>query len=270
MEVELPHVPFGDEPVEEIILADAPLVSVVSQVRFPEIASIEKPEFIGSFQEAIRDVYPVARREHAVQALLTPKGVADGADASTVWRFADRADEWQVALAPGFVALSTNKYVDHDDFLSRLSTILEAAAETIKPILYERVGIRYVDLVPLDGGTTALRDLVRPEVTGLSAIELGASAAIEYSLSDTMIQVGESRLHGRWGLLPKGAAIESLGIGTTDENSWILDLDMFDDASGDFDVELILRKMRGYIDQIYRFFRWAVTGDFLERFGART
>ena len=47
----------------EIPLRTAPLVRVIAQVRFPVIASIDTRGFIASFQEALREAYPVLRPE---------------------------------------------------------------------------------------------------------------------------------------------------------------------------------------------------------------
>ena len=54
--------PFGP-PVAEVPLARAPLVFVVAQARFERLASISSEAFIADFQEAIRPIYPIMRRE---------------------------------------------------------------------------------------------------------------------------------------------------------------------------------------------------------------
>lgn len=51
--------PLIDPPPPEVPLKSAPLIRVIAQVRFPPILSIEKQEFVASFQEAIRDKYPI-------------------------------------------------------------------------------------------------------------------------------------------------------------------------------------------------------------------
>ena len=55
--------PLTAQPPEEVPLKDAPLIRVIAQVRFPPILSIEKKDFVGSFQEAIREKYPILQHE---------------------------------------------------------------------------------------------------------------------------------------------------------------------------------------------------------------
>src|SRR5438552_2734105 len=146
-----PGTPFGDEPLDEILLSDAPLVAVVAQLRFPPVASIAREEFIGPFQEALRSDYPVLRQEREVSLILTPAGIGASGDSGHVWRFRDKADTWRVSLAPSFVALDTTAYVDHTSFVSRLRAVLEALAASIGPATFDRFGLRYADRVELSG-----------------------------------------------------------------------------------------------------------------------
>lgn len=261
--------PFGTEPAEEVPLPNAPLVSVISQVRFPEIISVSKPEFVAGFQEAIRRRYPVARPERQMQAVITPQGVSGAGEPATVWRFHDREDAWHVSLASGFVALDSRAYESRQDFIERLEQVLVAVSEHIAPAVYDRLGLRYVDRVelPQPAGRLGLAPLVRSEIAGVTTAELGEDAVIEHSICDSVFQVRDATLHARWGLLPPGAAIDPIGVGAAEGPSWILDLDMFRAGPGDFDVRDLITMTSDFSDQIYRFFRWAVSPEFLRRFG---
>ena len=72
-----PDTPLTGPPPPEVPLTDPPLARVIAQVRFPLIASLEKREFIRSFQEAIRSCYPVLRPEERKGVVLGPQGVID-------------------------------------------------------------------------------------------------------------------------------------------------------------------------------------------------
>lgn len=261
--------PFGTEAVDEVPLPNAPLVSVIAQVRFPEIISVSKPEFVAGFQEAIRRRYPVARPERQMQAVITPQGVSAAGEPATVWRFHDRQDAWHVSLASGFVALDSRAYESRQDFIERLEEVLVAVSEHIAPAVYDRLGLRYVDRVELSEptGRLALAPLVRSEIAGVTTAELGEDATIEHSLCDSVFRLQDATLHARWGLLPPGAAIDPLGVGAVESASWILDLDMFRLGPGDFDVRELVAMTSDFSHQIYRFFRWAVDSEFLRRFG---
>ena len=157
--------PLVSETPAEVPLSEAPLVRVIAQVRFPLIVSVEQRGFIGAFQEAIRPTYPVLREERTQGVVFGPEGMAP-ARSQVAWRFADGEDGWRVSLAPDFIALETTAYTSRDDFLGRLSTVLEAFTEHIGSKIAERVGVRYIDRVTGEA-VGQIRDLVRPEVLGV-------------------------------------------------------------------------------------------------------
>src|SRR5207244_2944544 len=160
--------PFGDEPLREIPLPEAPLVRVVAQLRFPEIASVVKRDFIGAFQEAIREGYPILREERGVAVVLGPEGVAQQST-EQIWRFHSADGSWRVSLAPTFVALETDDYGSRDDFLARFQTVIDATADHLGPEFWERLGVRYVDRVEDPDALERLSELVRADVLGFAA-----------------------------------------------------------------------------------------------------
>src|SRR5437868_3974473 len=96
--------PLIDPVPAEIPLANAPLVRVIAQVRFPEILSVQQPEFVAPFQEALRGTYPVLRREHVRALVVGPNGISS-AKQQIAWRFSDVEGIWSVSLTADFVAL---------------------------------------------------------------------------------------------------------------------------------------------------------------------
>ena len=50
---------------------------------------------------------------------------------------------------------------------------------------------------------------------------------------------------------------------------FILDLDMFSSAPMPFAVDRVVAEAQRYAERIYTIFRWAVTKDFLVRYGAK-
>lgn len=260
--------PF-DGPVEEIPLSVAPLIAVVAQIRFPQIASITREEFIGDFQEQIRKDYPVLRKESGVNFILTPDGVGTAGDPATTWRFCDQPQEpaWTVSLAPSFVALDTSKYQSRTDFLERLRSLLGALHDTIAPSTCDRIGIRYVNRILLDKSDINLADLVREEVLGMTTVDPGRNAKLLHSISDTEFSIGDATLHGRWGRIPPGVQLDPLHGAAVDWPSWILDLDMYKNIVGSIDVNQIISIAEDFAKCIYRLFRWSVYPDFIQRFG---
>lgn len=260
--------PFGD-PVPEVPLAAAPLIAVIAQIRFPPVTSITRAEFIGPFQERIRDAYPVLRQEREATVALTPQGVHAGGEAAPVWRFLDQSEqpEWKVSLASSFVALDTSRYTSRADFMSRLRAVLDALAATVGPSVCDRIGIRYVDRVMLDDPEVDLSSLVKPEVLGVARVEPGPQATFVHSLSDTEFRLGNATLRGRWGRIPANAQLDPIHGDVVNAPSWILDLDMYERNVGNFNVDELMSSAKTFAERIYRFFRWVIRPDFLRRYG---
>jgi len=264
-----PDVPFPADEVDEVFLPDAPLLSVVAQVRFPVIASISRQDFIGEFQERIRSEYPTLHQMKESAFVVGPKGLSTGGEAGWIWRFRDKTDRWGVTLAPSFVALETSSYVDRPDFARRIHLVLRSLAETIAPAAIERVGLRFADRVELESsvGVVDLERLVRPEMRGPATVELGG-ATLTHSLNDAEFQVGEAELHARWGVLPPNAQMDPFHGEPSKHLSWLLDLDMYENVVADFDVDRIVSRTNDFARRIYAFFRWAVEDELLRRCGA--
>jgi uncharacterized protein (TIGR04255 family) len=260
--------PFGP-PVPEVPLRDAPLVNVIAQVRFPPIMRIESdPGFVAVFQEAIRKDYPILRPERQLGVLIGPGGVQPQ-DAGTVWRFESKdPDAWQVILAPTFVSLSAKRYTRRSDLLARLTVVLHALEAWLDPNVCDRIGVRYVDRVMGDR-LSRLAKLIRPEVLGVGGDkEAMGDVDVVHALSDSLFRLGDlSELRGRWGTLPGGATYDP-GIEPARETSWVLDLDHYTSKPEDFELAAIGAKVAEFCERIYTFFRWVVTDDFLDEFGA--
>ncbi len=259
--------PFGPA-VEEVPLQNSPLVSVIAQVRFPAVMSIQPDSgFVAPFQEALRRDYPILRQERQLQVLIGPSG-ASPHDAGVILRFEHQdPDAWQVTLAPTFVSLSAKHYTRRSDLLSRLTVVLHALDSWLDPKVCDRVGVRFIDRV--SGEHLAhLPKLVRPEVLGITGALAGSEVEVVHTLADALFRLDDaSELRGRWGLLPTGATYDP-GIEPAAEQSWVLDLDHYTAQPGDFDLASISERVSTFCDRIYRFFRWSVTDDFLDTYGA--
>lgn len=249
----------------EVPLKDAPLVRVIAQLRFPEILSVERRDFVAPFQEAIRSAYPVLRQEQAQGIVMGPDGLAP-AKPQIAWRFSDIGGAWRVSLTPEFLALETTKYVSRADFISRLKLLAEALDEHIEPAQLDRLGVRYIDRITGDAVDDIAR-LVHPEVRGITGT-IAATHAV-HALSESMFALQDARLVARWGFLPPGATVDPSAIEPAQEKSWILDLDMFSTTPVPFVVDRVVAEAQRYAERVYTVFRWAVTDDFLLRYGGK-
>jgi len=256
--------PFGP-PIPSVPLPGSPLSFVVAQVRFPLVASIADQSFIGPFQERIRTTYSDLRREEERQVLVGPAGV-QSQQPGVVWRFTDDDDQWEVALAPEFLALATSNYTNRADFMGRLGILLEVLHAWIEPRKVRRLGVRYIDRIGEDH-LGSIAQLVRPEVLGPMAVGESPDATLQHSLTDCQYEFpDETALRARWGFLPPKATFDP-AIDAVDTNSWVLDLDA-SHGERPFEPVAIQNQVQLFSDRIYRYFRWATTDHFLTAFGA--
>jgi uncharacterized protein (TIGR04255 family) len=256
--------PLVGPPPDEVHLDRAPLVRVLAQIRFPEVLSVGQREFVAPFQEALKDAYPVLREEQVQGFLLSSNGFAPSKPAS-VWRFSDLNDDWRVSLAPTFLALETKRYLSRHDFFGRLGVVASALERFIQPKMVDRIGVRYIDRI-VGPTLSELPRLIRPELVGVVSSEV--ASGIAHTISETLFNLESGRqMLTRWGSLPPGATVDPAALDPVDERSWILDLDVFTSGPGSFSVEGVVGEARGHAERIYSFFRWAVTDEFLRRFG---
>ena len=261
------HDPLTAPIPAEVPLPNAPLLRVIAQIRFPQVLSIEKREFVAPFQEALRSQYPVLRNELSQAVMFGPQGASPAAP-QTIWRFADVESNWRVSLAPDFAAIETTAYESRKDFLKRFEAVVHALGEHVSPRVLDRVGVRYIDRVTGDA-FDAIENLVGPEVLGVAATALGAHAVHAISESVFAISQTGAQLLARWGLLPKGATVDPAAIEPLDQPSWILDLDMYRSGQREYDAAAVVQEANGFAERIYAVFRWAVTDNFLRRYGGQ-
>jgi len=257
--------PLVAPPPAEVPLERAPLVRVIAQVRFPEVLSVEQRDFVAPFQEAVRARYPVLRQEHTQGILVGPGGVAP-AKPQIAWRFGDTDGHWRVSLTPEFLALETTRYVSRSDFFGRLRVVTEALGEHVEPGQVDRLGVRYIDRIT-GAAVDDLATLVRPEVRGIAGTVAATHAA--HALSESMFELSDARVLARWGRLPPGATVDPAAIEPSEEKSWILDLDMFSAGPMPFVVDRVVAEAERYAQRVYTIFRWAVTKEFLIRYGGK-
>lgn len=228
--------------------------------------SIRDEAFIGPFQEQIRGTYGDLRREDETQVQLGPDGVQN-VKGGVVWRFSDGPDGWEVALAPEFVALATNHYTNREDFLGRLGHLIGALDRWLRPPTIRRLGVRYIDHVHQHDHLHRLSELLRPEILGPYNVNRPEAVILNNVLTDCDYRFrDDSALRARWGFLGPKTTFDP-AIAPVDTPSWVLDLDA-SHGERDFDVAAIADQVQLFTDRIYRYFRWAVTDEFLAAYGA--
>ena len=265
------EVPFGPETPTEIPLPDNPLVEVIAQVRFPVVASLARQDFLGPFQERLRAEYPVLRQERETGLLILPDGVATQQESTSIWRMTNADGSWTVSIAPGFIALQTTSYERRSDFFARLQRVLKAFEEEVKPGLFDRLGVRYVNRFVGERWLKDLTKYVRKEALGLAQLEYASDqAAMTQYVALAQFAMAKGSLLVRTAFLPPNATVDP-SVAPISDPSWLLDLDMSTTPGipGKFDAESLCLLGEEHASHIYRFFRWAVTTELIELTGGR-
>ena len=256
--------PFSGPVPLAVPLPRTPLTAVLAQIRFPEVLSVAKAEFVSGFQEEIRANYPIC--EHSTEHLfeVNPPGVNQSI--SQNWRFKDSTGLWRATLASGFLTLETRSYTSREDFTARVGLLARALSAIINPNLMTRIGIRYVDRIN-GKALEHIERFVRPEVLG--AFNEASRKNIEQAWSQMTATADPGKLTARWGFMPKGLSHEPDLMPPIDGSCWFLDSDAhleFRETEA-FDSIRIQEHLSNLADRSYGFFRWAVSEEFLRHCG---
>jgi uncharacterized protein (TIGR04255 family) len=261
--------PLSTMTPSEVYLKHAPLVSVLAQLRFPVQPGIDERETVAPFLDVLRDTYPVVREEVVRGIVFQPFQLVDPTKVVepkgwTIWRLFDVGNNWRVSLSRDFLALETSSaYISHGDFIHRLQQVMEALPINLRPPVIDRFGLRYVDRIKAPA-LLRITELVRSELLGV--LNTADAKNVSQTLSESAFELTPDRLIARWGLLAPNASYDPGTLPPIAEPSWILDLDMFREATRPFDIKNLAVDARAYADRIYTFFRWAVTPKFLTYF----
>lgn len=256
--------PFGEGPLEEVPLFPAPLETVIFQLRFPEVVSLAREDFIGPFQEAVRGTYPILRRRQQPQQRMTSPTEIEIRTVNT-WEFADVAEDWMVGLATDSISVSTSAYGSRTDFLDRLRSILDALDGLVEPPVvqvYERLGVRYVNRL-IEDDLEDISRLVKPEMVGALAVEMPEGKSVKAAATQAEYLLGDSSMQVRWGLVPPGATI-GLGVDAITAPSWVLDMDVYYEGQTPYTRDQVLLSVSNAAERVHRYFRWAMTDEFIE------
>jgi uncharacterized protein (TIGR04255 family) len=141
--------PFSDEPIDDAPLANAPLVRVLTQLRFPAaIAALRYSDgtaIIGRLVQPLTDLgYPLLEEGQQFGIQITPEGVSQ-VPGEKLWSFRSADGSWQMTLSPEFISLHTGVYGGRDDFVKRTKKALEVLAPVVGEVGVSRVGFRYIN-----------------------------------------------------------------------------------------------------------------------------
>ena len=164
--------------------------TAVCELRFPALLELEtKPP--RTFQKAIRKDYPF----YEPQIFETPGGASTELMRENRYLFRSKDKNWTVSVKSFSLALETSKYVDFEDFFNRLRALLKSAQDMIDSDFFTRVGLRYINAIPLEDGTP--EGWVRPDLLApIAGGALGLPKSFASVLTGDMANGHYSIRHG--------------------------------------------------------------------------
>ena len=149
----------------------APVREVICQLRFPTILTINNVE-PADFQEYIREDFPQYARKQDVLPPKVVNGKPEPQPPVTNYHFLSQDGRWKLNLTKDFIALSTLSYPGWEEFARMLDKPLAAFIQLYKPAYFQRVGLRYLNLISrtaLGLEDTPWRQLIAPAYLGVLA-----------------------------------------------------------------------------------------------------
>jgi uncharacterized protein (TIGR04255 family) len=255
-------------------LAKAPLVHVITQVRFASVLSMGQS--VARIQERLKEMGFVRFQKSQIQNISFVPGSPPKVEAQERWDFTDRDRQTGIVLAQDFVALHTSKYETFDVFGELFGRAVQIVSTEAPVELAERMGIRYVDLIR-PGKDETLEDYLHPGLLGFPFSELKDEPIGNWALrNEAVVQTTQGTLIVRCTsaskdqFLPPDLMPPVLEYNVrleADERAAILDTDHFAIVDKDFKAEALLEQLDLLHQTASKVFRIAVTESALRNWG---
>ena len=173
-----------------------------------------------------------------------------------------------MTLSNGALSLEMSNYPGRRDFCAEFRRLADTLRRVTRVPSYSRLGIRYTNRVTEEAVIAELPSLIRPEILGVSSVQLGPHGALQHALSQASFSVRpDGGLLAQWGIMPPNTSFDP-SLEAIPERSWVLDLDSYrQNVAIAADPENVEKEALELATRAYRFFRWAVSPTFLKQFG---
>lgn len=218
--------------------------TVVCELRFPTLLELETQKPV-NFQKALRKEYPLYEAKLNVSVEL---GGTTTSAHNHVMHSKDRG--WAVSLRPSALGLETSRYTNFEEFEKRLKAVLNAARPFIDSNFFTRVGLRYVNAVPIEQGK----------------VEGWVNSALVKPLTDGVFGTVDQALHEIRGRTATGKYSFRHGIPprTQGPGEYLLDFDLYEEGVED---SRVLDLVKGLHVEAFAFFSWALGEKALKQLG---
>lgn len=251
--------PLRGEPVSVPFTGRRLLERALVVVRFTPVLKIgeESGTGIASFQESIRQLYPLVEleKEALMRFELRPDGsIGSAQEEQPVWRISDIDKAWRVSLTPRSIALETDgtNYKDWPDFAKRISALVEATATHFEPTHRQYIGVRYINAAPVDGSDDPRLDCAQ-ELVSITGNE-------DLEMADLLwrFAVDEGHLILRSGVMPQGGSYDPNVFMPRENPNWYLDIDVGNTDTSQFDADQINSSILAQVRRLHSVYIWAM------------
>ncbi|MBN1827916.1 MAG: TIGR04255 family protein [Deltaproteobacteria bacterium] len=219
--------------------------TAVCELRIPTVLELDTIS-PNKFAKAIKRDYPVYTRGQNIALNIGSGPAAQGISHT----FTDRKKRWVVTFKSSALTLETARYQGFDNFHERMLRIIDASKEERDSDFFVRVGLRYIDFLPVDQDGLedwVNRDLVIPLLDGT----YGAVKEFWQTVRGETTSGGYTLRHGLRDTAPPQPG------GQSGKMNYILDMDFYKEDVEECDVGDLLKSLH---DETFRLFAWAI-GD---------
>jgi uncharacterized protein (TIGR04255 family) len=251
---------------EREIYPNAPLQFVAFEMRMPYAPHLATLEGSTGFYDALRDLVPIIRTagNPGVEVAAGPFSLSASAGPT---RMLDRGRTLSVTISPTAVVVETSLYSQFDEFVKILERVVRAVGAAAEIAGVQRVGLRYIDEIRVDGVTRTADWEGYIAQSLLSAVHL--DDRFEPSTIQSLVEFdlgGGQKTVMRFGAL-SGYIVDPAGPlrlkRTGDGPYFLIDLDSFwigsEDELPEFTPESVLERCASLRDPVWTLFEASIT-----------
>ncbi|MDT5046290.1 MAG: hypothetical protein QOG75_2143 [Mycobacterium sp.] len=233
-------------------LKRSPLVLVAAQANFEEVGQLSHGQARNVQKKLDDKQWTTLQPATQVQFALTPSGPIQATQQA--YRVQTSDGNWTLSLNPDSVTLETTSYAGWDDFLERFSAIAAAVTEVFDPSQCLRLGLRYIDQIPLPDGKDSWEGLINDFVRGLVDAPTFGSSILGADQRHLLQLAGGARCMFHQGLL----ADEHSQLAS---NTYLLDYDVFIETPRPYDPTDIATQAATLHDHVGALFRASIEDE---------
>lgn len=237
------------------------LFEVVFQARFPQIIKISS-ELPVAFQDKLRkNGFPESGTDPQRLPPEIPEEIRKIIATDKVFFFISECGDWKVSLSKDFIALTCDSnYKSFSEFRNKLAIVTKIFDEIYQPSYFNRVGLRYRNLVnnTVLGTKINLKEAIPEHI----APEFHQPIKSDVTTFEKLTQFADKSGHKANVVHVFGTIVGKYGKYqiTEGEESYIVDIDCFSEQKI-YEVKDALTLSDSFNENVRNIFRWSIGDD---------